>query len=124
MSYSIKLLDKKTNKPVTVPYFIEGGTVQAKVVNGKLVPKGIETAEMDVTYNYSKHYDNIHEDGIRWIYGKTGAEVVPVLERAVALLGTDRDDDYWKPTRGNAGHALAVLLSWARLHPEAVFDGD
>jgi hypothetical protein len=29
-------------------------------------------------------------------------------------LGVECDDDYWKPTPGNAGYALSVLLSWAK----------
>ena len=49
------------------------------------------------------------------------ADAIPLLENAVARLGTLRDEDYWQPTDGNAGAALAVLLGWARLHPDAVF---
>lgn len=126
MSYSIYLKDKKTDNIVTVPEFCEGGTVMAEVVDGKLVPKGRRDADIDITYNYSKFYcDTIDKkQGIRYLYGKTGSEDIPILEKAIAALGTVRDPDYWKPTPGNAGHALAILLMWARLHPDAVFGGD
>ena len=127
MSFSIYLKDKKTGKDAIVPRFSEGGTVQAEVdADGRLVPCGQTVADMDITYNYSKFYcDTIDkEQGIRFIYGKTGSEVIPILEKAIAVLGTVRHADYWKPTPGNAGHALTVLLMWARLHPNAVFGGD
>ena len=31
---------------------------------------------------------------------------------------------YWKPTDGNAGYALSILLSWAQLHPQGVWEGN
>lgn len=43
------------------------------------------------------------------------------LRIAVNTLGTVRDNDYWKPTPGNAGYALAILLKWAGQYPEARF---
>jgi len=46
------------------------------------------------------------------------------LQKAISLLGTERDPDYWKATEGNAGYALSILLGWARLHPTAKFGGD
>jgi hypothetical protein len=126
MSYSIYLKDKKTGETVIVPRFSEGGTVRAEVIDGKLAPGGQSEADMDITYNYWVFYHDTISKGknIRFIYGKTGAQVIPILEKAIAKLGTVRDPDYWKPTRGNAGHALSVLLGWARLHPDAVFEGD
>ena len=44
------------------------------------------------------------------------------LEFAVDLLGTERDEDYWKPTFGNAGYTLSRLLEWAKKHPDSVWD--
>jgi len=29
---------------------------------------------------------------------------------------------YWKPTPGNAGYDLNILLQWARQHPEGIFE--
>jgi hypothetical protein len=134
---------------------------------------GTNEAWLNITYNYSpfyrQHVDN--EQGIRWLYGKTGAEVLPRLRAAVAKLGTEqwtgtflglnwptshyekwgprlRGVDleapenaglrnealaagvvkdcggYWKPTPGNAGHALLGLIAFAEARPDGVFQGD
>ena len=45
------------------------------------------------------------------------------VEVAVNQLGTSTDSDYWKATPGNAGHALNILLYWAKMHPNYVFEG-
>ena len=83
-------------------------------------------AWLSITYNYHKYYyDQIDsEKGIRFLYGKTGAEVIPILEEAIKELGTETDKDYWKTTPGNAGHALQGLLEFAKLRPDGIFDGD
>ena len=49
-------------------------------------------------------------------------DTIAALESAVNKLGTKTSSDYWKPTKGNAGYALSILLSWARQYPEAVWD--
>ena len=43
------------------------------------------------------------------------------IDEAVKKLGTTQDSDYWKPTPGNAGHALNILLTWAVDNPDAIF---
>ena len=115
MSYDIDLCEN--SKICSVDRHYEGGTHCLH---------GTEDAHLNVTYNYNcfyrKHVDE--ELGIRWIYGKTGEECAGRLEYAVSVLGTERDDDYWKPTAGNAGYALSILLGWAKQHPNAVFSGD
>lgn len=80
----------------------------------------------NVTYNYASHYCRFidAEEGIRWLYGKTGAETLPKLEEAIYALAGDVDDDYWKPTEGNARRALTVLATWATLYPDGVWQGD
>ena len=121
MSYDISLRDPVSHKTLTVdsPHFIGGGT---QAVGG--------TTELwlNVTYNYGKHYrrdDVLGSKGIRAIYGKTGAESIPMLERAIAALGDDVDDtDYWHGTEGNAKRALCGLLAFARMRPDGVWDGD
>ena len=116
MSYDIDLKDEK-GAVVQVGLHEEGGTY---VLGGR------SEASLNITYNYADFfYTQLDtERGIRWLYGKTGAECIPRMEKAVAALGTVRDADYWKPTPGNAGYALSILLGWARLHPTAKFDGD
>lgn len=87
---------------------------------------GSPEAWINVTYNYSQHYrEHIDaEKGIRWIYGKTGAEVLPRLKEAVSKLGVEPSEDYWEPTPGNAGRALLALIAFAEARPDGVFSGD
>jgi hypothetical protein len=117
MSYDIDLIDQETKKPAAVENHEEGGTYAIG---------GIKEASLNITYNYSKSfYEHLDtEQGIRWLYGKTGKETEQRLASAVAILGTERHDNYWEPTPGNAGYALSILLKWARQHPTAVFEGD
>lgn len=98
---------------VTVKRFEGGGTRQVG---------GSEVAELNVTYNYrANFYRHLHEEGLRWLNGKSGAEALPRLISAVEGLGTNRSEDYWVPTDGNAGHALSILASWAKQYPTAIF---
>lgn len=117
MSYDIDLIDPATGVPCDVGRHEEGGTYAVG---------GITEASLNVTYNYSNfYYERLDpEKGIRWLYGRRAADCIPAMEKAVAALGTTRDEDYWADTPGNAGFALAILLGWARLHPAAVFQGD
>ena len=84
---------------------------------------GESTAQLHVTYNYSERF-RVAFDGLGFfeaLYGKQAKEVIPLLERAVKHMGYDPIGDYRANTRGSAGHALAVLLGWARQHPQAIF---
>lgn len=116
MSYNICLRDPQTGAIASVPRHFEGGTI---AIDGK------EDADINITYNYSRFFKE-HLDpklGICWLYNKRAKDVIPKLEVAVKQLGTSTDPDYWKATAGNAGHALNVLLSWAKMHPDCVFEG-
>lgn len=62
--------------------------------------------------------------GIRTIYGLTGVESLPVLDKAIAALGNDVADNYWKATEGNAKRALVQLRTLAALRPDGVRAGD
>jgi len=116
MGYDLHLIREDGNV-VKVPSFTEGGHY---VVGGSVY------ADISITYNYSKFfYDTIDNDqGIRWIYGRAAGDCIDRLESAIGVLGTDKDDDYWKPTAGNAGWILSTLLKWAKQHPECKFEGD
>jgi hypothetical protein len=82
---------------------------------------GIAQASLNVTYNYGEAFRVVDFD-FNNLNGMTGADATPELERAVAKLGTTQyTRDYWAPTPGNAGHALNILLTWARQHPTTVF---
>ena len=118
MSYDIYLNDPVTGIPIELdePHQMRGGTYAVG---------GTTKAWLNVTYNYAKHYYRVMgEEGIRTIYGMTGAESIPVLKAAIDGLGDDVDPDYWKPTEGNAKRALCSLLALAQMRPDGVWDGD
>lgn len=116
MGYDISLVDDNGDS-VQVERFSEGGTQPVG---------GSETADINITYNYSRYFSDTidEEEGIRWIYGRKLSEIEDVLEHSVKVLGTYRDEDYWLPTPGNAGAIIEILLRWAKDNPEATFVGD
>lgn len=109
MSYDISLCDPVTHEPLKADstHFIAGGM---------RAMGGTKELWLNVTYNYSHFYyrpEVFGDGGIRSIYGKTGAESIPMLEKAIAALGDDVDDsDYWNATEGNAKRALFGLLAF------------
>ena len=112
MSYWVSLLDPSDRSFVTVTPHQEGGTYAVG---------GIGDATLNVTYNYALQYGR-HGFSLRDLNGHFAESVIPRLRELVAALGRDSDDDdYWKATPGNAGHALAILLAWAEQHPKAIF---
>ncbi len=117
MSYSISLSCPHCASDVPVEAHSEGATIEVG---------GSARARMDITYNYGPHfYAEIDKElGLRWLYGQKAGNTIPRLAAAVKKLGTERDDDYWAATPGNAGHALNILLNWAAQHPSARWDGD
>jgi len=118
MSYDIYLREPETGKTIEF-----NGNHQIK--GGTYAFGGTSEAWLNITYNYGKYYYNVFgEGGIRSIYGKTGAESIPLLEDAISKLGNDIDPDYWKPTEGNAKKALCGLLAFAKMRPDGIWDGD
>lgn len=103
MSYDISLCDPVTHETLEVDdtHFVAGGTRSIG---------GTKELWFNITYNYGKYFrrdDVFGSNGIRSIYGKTGAESIPMLEKAISALGDDVDDsDYWNATEGNAKRAL------------------
>lgn len=88
---------------------------------GTYVWGGTTSAEINITYNYSKYFSGLGPDGLHSLSGLQAGDTVSRLERVVAQLGTATDDDYWKATPGNAGFVLSVLLEWARQHPDGTW---
>lgn len=118
MSYDISLTDPVTGSTLTLdhPHQMRGGTYAVG---------GTREAWINVTYNYSAHFRRVlGDEGIRSIYGMTGEQSIPVLGAAIAQLGEDVADDYWKPTEGNARIALLQLRSIAALAPHGIWKGD
>ena len=139
MSYDIKLTDPLTGETLVLdaPHQMKGGTYAIG---------GTTQASLNVTYNYSPQFARVfdalreprstapkwmHRDrslpkvfGIRTIYGLTGAESLPLLDKAIAALGDDVHEDYWQPTEGNAKRALMQLRALAMLRPDGLWAGD
>lgn len=121
MSWWVHLEDS-TGNDVLVDQHSEGGT---QVLGGTRI------AELNVTYNYSRlfmlawpHREDFDVDPkastlAAMLDGKLAKDTIVSLESAVGRLGTRQHADYWADTTGNAGHALRILLKWAKLHPEA-----
>jgi hypothetical protein len=119
VSYDVELLDpvSKARIEFDAPHEIRGGTYMLG---------DCREAWLNITYNYAPHFYRVldADKGLRSLYGKTGAETIPILESAIAQLGDDVVADYWKPTEGNAKRALDGLLVFAKLRPDGVWDGD
>jgi len=118
MSYDISLRDPVTRETIQLDsrHDIRGGTYAIG---------GSREAWLNVTYNYGDIFRRVlGPTGIRAIYGKTGAESISTLTAAIAQLGDDVDDDYWKATDGSAKRALCGLLAFAQMRPDGIWDGD
>lgn len=118
MGYYIYLSDPVTKSILDIPrHLIRGGTYEAG---------GSTKAYLNITYNYAEHYYRVIDakSGIRAIYGKTGAESIPILKSAIDQLDDETSDDYWKSTEGNAKQALCGLLAFAQIRPDGVWYGD
>ena len=134
MSYDISLTDPVTGKVLETeePHQMRGGTYAVG---------GTTELSLNVTYNYAPHFRRVFGDenvklggfdktfgggetGIRRLYGKTGAESIPMLKQAIAQLKDDVDENYWEATEGNAKRALSQLLSLAQMRPDGVWYGD
>lgn len=118
MSYDIELIDPVTKESLEleVPHHMRGGTYAIG---------GTTRAHLNVTYNYCAIFRRaLGDEGIRVIYGKTGAESIQMLEGAAAKLSDDIDPDYWKPTEGNAKRALVQLAALAKMRPDGIWAGD
>ena len=81
---------------------------------------------MSLTWNYSKYYYQYLDSdaGLRWLDGKTVKNTMERLISARNMLTNNPSDDYWEATPGNAGHALAVLISWGKQHPRGIWRVD
>jgi hypothetical protein len=104
MSWWISL--NENGQPLEVSRHAEGGT---------FLLGGTTEADLNVTYNYGKHFI------FKKLDGRTGLDTTKELEEAVQSLGIARDKDYWSPTAGNVGFACSILLDWAKQYPNGVW---
>ncbi|MBQ6517829.1 MAG: hypothetical protein IJI14_03860 [Anaerolineaceae bacterium] len=124
MSYDICLKDPVTDETIELPteHMMHGGTYRADYdeKTGVFTPAAITEAWLNVTYNYARYYydaaendvrffgqlpDDREDDkprnlGIRGIYGKTGAETIPMLQDLIHRITEKyRKDGEWIVTR-------------------------
>jgi hypothetical protein len=133
LSFDISLVDPVTKETLLLdsPHMMQGGTY---AVNGT------DEAWLNVTYNYAVWYckDGVFENkgGIRSINGTSGAESIPILQKAIEALSSADDSwaeekikgaeahgitGYWLPTRENAMKPLYQLIALARARPDGVW---
>ena len=154
MSYDINLKDATTGMVSKVKNFIMfGGTVPVKEERGMLFQTEQSDARVNITYNYAKYFYAVTEGderfaqtrdcsgdvkyGIRGIYGKTGAESIPLLNIMIERLNTRYKDengswfegegmttDYWEPTAANAIRSLQQMIMLAKQCPDSIWEGD
>ena len=110
MSYDVEL--RQDEKVVKVESHEEGGTY---------VMGGCDSARLNITYNYAPVYALLHFS-IRDLNGCQAKDTIRRLVHTVEKLGTYQDEDYWAATTGNAGYAANILLNWALLYPEAIWE--
>lgn len=123
MSYDIDLTDPVSKETIQFEdvHHMTGGTYEVG---------GSREASLNITYNYAKHYYRVfaagpgYPNGIRSIYGMTGAESIPVLEKAAVLLGDEVSENYWEATEGNAKRPLFQLIALAKMRPDGIWKGD
>lgn len=92
---------------------------------------GGNEASVSVTRNYTgllgPLWDLLTEDGRgTWfdLDGLTGAESIPMLEKALESLHGEPDEDYWAATEGNARRAVEEVLAVARAFPKLTWRVD
>lgn len=119
MSYDISLIHRVGRMPLRLsePHHMHGGTY---AVGGE------HRATLNITYNYAPSFQKAFgcREGVRSMYGLSGAESIPILKAAIAGLGDDVDPDYWKHTEGNAKSALFQLMALAIMRPDGEWEGD
>lgn len=118
MSYDLYLKEGSREGPVIEFDF------KHHMTGGTYALGGTNEARLNITYNYWPFFKQFGAEGIRTLYGMTGAESIPILQKAIDSLSGIKDDDYWKPTEGNAKDALRKLLALAQMRPDGVWDGD
>ena len=124
MSHDVHLVDPvtKTTLEVDQPHQMRGGITDAY--------GGTTELSLNVTYNYGKILHRVltaaagQPTSLMALYGKTGAETIPIFKAAIAMLKDDVHPDYWEPTEGNVKQALCHLLAMAQMRPDGVWEGD
>ena len=105
MSYDIDIVNPDTGE---TRVFEE----KHNITGGTYTVGGTNEAWLNITYNYAEVYYKMCGFNVRTFSGLTVSEVLPTIKSAIKKLGNDRyGRDYWAPTLGNAGAAMADLLT-------------
>ena len=118
MSWDFDLCDPVTKKVLETEekHHMFGGTICIG---------GTNVMTLNITFNYSRIINGVieSEEGYARLFnGKPAAETIPILKSAISKLSDDVDDDYWKPTEGNAKRALCQLLALAQMRPDGIWN--
>ena len=84
---------------------IETDTIRSE--GGTYVVGGQSETELNVTYNYGKHFDFMQ------LHDLTAQSALEILQKAINKLNNKTSSDYWKPTEGNVKKALTTLAEFA-----------
>ena len=140
MSYDISLIDPVSKETLCAEF-------EHEMTGGTYAVGGTKELWLNVTYNYADWYykpgvfgpTKEESKGIRTIYGMSGSESIPVLQKAISALKAMDEDisdeerrqceeqgvtGYWMPTRDNAIRPLYQLVAMAMIRPDGVWDGD
>lgn len=124
MSYWIYLNGEGNTLHAPTPHSIGAIATFRQDERGKLHEVPETECCLNVTWNYNKVYIEYFGESLAQMLhpvevepGRTGHETAELLLERGKKLGTELDDDYWKPTEGNAGAVLITLGAWAKHHP-------
>lgn len=117
MSWDVALVDPVTHEEIETD-------VLHDMRGGMYCIGGTTRLWLNVTYNYGmifRRADVLNGSLEDALDGKQAVDTIPLLERAIANLGSDVSDDYWEDTEGNAKRALCKVLALAKMRPDAVW---
>lgn len=87
---------------------------------------GTDELWLNITFNYRDKFKKAFEtdNGIHCLTGLSGAEAIPILDKAISNLGDDVSDNYWESTEGNAKRALIGLKALCQMRPDGEIEND
>lgn len=133
MSWDVDLCDPVTNEVLELesPHFMRGGTYAID---------GTKEMSLNITFNYTRFYNDAFEGSFRSLDGMSGAESIPILKAAIEKIKDPKVPDlnqeewehyescqatgYWMPTKENCLRPLYQLISLAQMRPDGVWRVD
>ncbi len=126
MSYNVKLTDPKTGYVIVIDSKHSMPSMLQQL-------DGSDELSIRVTYNYGSILSRVinhvetpsdYKAGLRSLYGLTGGEAIPILKNAIAQLGSDVSNNYFKATEGNVKEVLLQVLAMSEMRPDGIWKGD